>query len=113
MPRFHVKKSHESVILFFKSMTVTICLFLFFGAMFVAMNETQKSIDGRSVSVALSSDSMEISVGEDIWVIEKNETLLSQVDAFLDHHAGILPLPVLLVENLHSFAGFVANLTVF
>lgn len=80
--------------LFLKSMSITVCFFLFFGAMFIAMNETRRSMDGNAYSVFSSSNGVIVTKGEQMWTIKKDVDAPYKIVDFLKNHTGVLPLPI-------------------
>ena len=92
----------KSFILGLKSMIVTLCVFLFFTAMFIAMNESRRSIDGKTVFVSSNKNSVNVVFGNDIWVIEPDTATIEKLINWFFHHPSAVPPPFQFIDPANA-----------
>ena len=101
---------NENFKLIIKISCITISILLFFGAMFVAMNETKKTIDGRAVSVIKSQNGFSIAIGNRMYQIEKDDDKINSCKEYIKNNHYLHPLSVEIVEISKTVSHIIVNL---
>lgn len=86
------KKEKDSLLLLLKAMAVTICILLFMGLVFVAMNNTQKAISGESLQVYQNQDGLVVDVYGSQYLVELDEQ--TQLGDWAQTYWPVLPRPL-------------------
>lgn len=61
--------NRKELLIAIRAMAVTIAVFVFFGALFVAMNNTERSITGEAFELSANSDGIIVDVYGDYYLV--------------------------------------------
>lgn len=101
--------NHKKIKLLFKVSMISLSIVLFISCMFIAMNETKRTIDGEALTVYKIEDGFQIAVGDKVYEFQKDPKKIDSLKSFIKNHESILPYPLQIIKSSNRVLIYLIN----